>query len=223
MQFMRLDLINLYGDVINAMNSYRFGVEDSSSISIVGCINILLGLSSQYIFSGEHFNAMYQEMIKQANKTLLAIICDGQQKLQRIYGEITSPQQQQLIRYYSESRRKFEQILYLSIKLISKSFQQECALRLREIGVEWADIAIRNISHEEAEFKNDPRSPMGSKGDAKFNFFHGKKWALKFLFSFIQKVAVYKKKNNEFNSLAINFYASNMNTLMEIFRACWNW
>ncbi len=55
---------------------------------------------------------------------------------------------------------------------------------------------------------------MGSKGDARFNFFHGKKWALKFLYSFIEKVAVYKKNNNEFNSLAINFYSSNMNTLI---------
>ena len=60
---MILDLINMHGDVINAMNSYRFGAEDSSNISIVGCINILLGLSKQIIFGGDHFNTMFEEMV----------------------------------------------------------------------------------------------------------------------------------------------------------------
>lgn len=60
----------------------------------------------------------------------------------------------------------------------------------------------------------DSSKSLGSKGDARFNYFHGKKWALKFLSLFFEKVAVYKQKNNEFNSLTISFYSENLNRLM---------
>lgn len=59
---------------------------------------------------------------------------------------------------------------------------------------------------------------MGVKGNDRFNFYHGKKWALKFLNRFLERVLVVKSKNPAFNQPTITFYERNLETILDIFR-----
>lgn len=62
---------------------------------------------------------------------------------------------------------------------------------------------------------------MGVKGNDRFNFYHGKKWALKFLYRFFERVLVLRNKNPTYNQLTIDFYQRNLETILEIFREGW--
>ena len=189
------------------------------------CLNILLGWSFQQFSNSAEHNTTYAEMTRRIHPLLLDFIREGNNIIQDMYDKLTEISDKQegmnFLKLYGQVKRKFEEILYLSIKLACKAACFDGAELYRDIAFEWADVAMTKVRHcyvPEEYCEKDQGTGMGVKGNDRFNFHHSKKWALKFLHRFFENVLVLRENDREYNNITLNYYQQNIETILDIFR-----
>ena len=126
----------------------------------------------------------------------------GQQSLQEHYDQIIADPQPDKLAQFTRDQQFYEEILYLSMKFMSKVLKPCFSIFLRQQAYLWANIAINRIAGSDSEYEGQ----TGSKGSPTFNHFHCKKWSFKYLKNFLCKILIYKKTAPEVESITRKFY-----------------
>lgn len=117
---------------------------------------------------------------------------------------------------YINRKHYFEEVLYLSMKYMSKCMWGNMSNEMRMICCKWATMALNRIGCSEEEYGS---GEMGRKGSASFNYFHAKKWSAKYLYRFIHYVMTYHRDDPERTWVTKQFYNSSGANLRELTRA----
>lgn len=121
--------------------------------------------------------------------------------------------------------------MYLSLKFFCKAIKGRFAADFREVALEWMPIAQARIEYIDSAFTlsnssdiDDSSNSMGYKGDDKFNYFHGKKWGLKFFTKVMAKILIDDKEKllSDASRIKIDFYAKNFDFFVEFFCNIWS-
>lgn len=81
--------------------------------------------------------------------------------------------------------------------------------QLRQYSFSWAVISLSRIDIykeellKKAEEEDNLNFPRGSEA---FNYFHGRKWAIKYMIAFVQKILIYKQADPQISQTTTQFY-----------------
>ena len=107
----------------------------------------------------------------------------------------------------------FKEIMYLGLKFMKKIVS--CLQKrpeLKAIAFEWATISINTLTQENEKMSEvDIENSYGQlhHSSEEFFYFHGKKWAVKYLTRFFEQVLIYKKDDPRVNNETDSFYQEN--------------
>jgi hypothetical protein len=100
------------------------------------------------------------------------------------------------LQIYNKEKESYEEILYMSIKLAYKTVYHELPITLKILYCKWSITAQNRLDEENEAYSQHAREfphSCGKRGTDAFNYFHGKKWAAKFMVRFMERVMVHKK------------------------------
>lgn len=115
----------------------------------------------------------------------------------------------------------YNEQLYLSIKFMTKCLDWVRTPDLRQYSIQWTEICFTQIDNYKeglAGLVRNEEEQSSRHGSEQFSYFHGRKWAVKYLSLFIRKVLVYKASDPLITQSTRQFYETYWDTLMKVVR-----
>ena len=141
----------------------------------------------------------------------------GQREILVLYNDLqnqpTGENLEAAINSYKAHNIFFKEILYLGLKFMKKIVG--CLHKrpeLKAIAFEWATFSINTLTQEDEKMSEvDIENSYGqlNHSSEEFFYFHGRKWAVKYLTKFFEQVLIYKKDDPRVKNEIDNFYHKN--------------
>jgi hypothetical protein len=112
------------------------------------CLNILLGIANSFLYETLSASSHFLQLLEYTLPAVHRLVHIGEEHLTALYWAWHSNQDEQLLQAYHSERAAFEEILYMAIKLVSKSLHQHAGISLREHYCQWAAIAQNRLEEQ---------------------------------------------------------------------------